>query len=544
MAAQNKQSDANQPRVVDVIASEVAPYSQNLVFGCPGDKIDNTIDGFIKKGFRFILAHDELSAGFMASVTARLTGKLGVCLGMGAPGAARLVPGVLQAASDKVPVLAITGTVESYNYGSEYVQEENLLGLFSSFTVFNEILINPKSASWLSRMACRAAIARSGVANLTIPMDLQYANGGDPWLEPAQQVELEVPAPRHSRLEEAASVLNSAEKVVILAGRGSQNCSELLAKLAEKLGAPLFGTYTGRHALPANDSHVMGVAWGSKSVLTIIADADAILLVGTDYPYMKDVLQRKTKLIQIDNNPYNLAKRIPVAVPILADAREALQGILELTRPKQGPGYVQTARDILNDFFTRLSQEKMLSTAKPLNPYFVLRTLEQVFPEDSVIVVDGGSIGQYLMGGFDFKRQILVQGGKYASLGFALPAAIASQLVYPERTVLSCAGDFGMMYNLQEILTAVQNKLPVKIVVFNNRVQFTVKQGNERYRLAVPADPGELDFGSVARASGAFGKRVEEPSELKGALEELLSFKGPGLLDVRTSHTTYVHYRK
>ena len=114
-------------RVVDLVASEAAQYSPRFVFGVPGDKIDPQIDAFTRQGFQFVLTHDEGSSAFMASVVARLTGKLGVCMGMGAPGAAKLIPGLLQASSDRVPVLAISGQVESYNYGTDFAQEADLL---------------------------------------------------------------------------------------------------------------------------------------------------------------------------------------------------------------------------------------------------------------------------------------------------------------------------------------------------------------------------------------------------------------------------------
>jgi pyruvate dehydrogenase (quinone) len=523
-------------RVVDLIASEAANYSPNFVFGVPGDKIDPVIDGFTRQGFRFILAHDEGNSAFMASVAARLTGKLGVCMGMGAPGAAKLIPGLLQAYSDRVPVLAISGQVESYNYGTDFAQEANLMDIFNGACVYNQMITTPKNAGLLARIACRTAFAKRGVSHLSVPVDVATQIGErDNSEEGEMNVILAPPSPRPELIEEAAKLLNGSGNVIIIAGRGAANCADFLSKIGEKLQAPIFTTYSSRDVLPANEPHNLGVAWWSSSVVRkVMQDADVLLLVGTDYPYMKHVFSPTTKVIQIDSNQYNLGKRV-CTVPILGDARESLSALLSQVQSKTGVGYFAKAQGIMSELLSKVDIERNDTTRKPINTYYAIKMLEDSIPEDSVITLDGGMIGMYMMSGFNIKKHICVQGGRYASLGFSVPAAIGSKLVYPEREVIAATGDFGMMYCVQEIITAVQNKLPIKIIVFNNRTQLTVTQTIKNKHFILPADPGEVDFAKAAEAFGATGRRVDDPKDLKRGIDDLLSIKGVGLLDVRTT---------
>ena len=523
-------------RVVDLVASEAAQYSPRFVFGVPGDKIDPQIDAFTRQGFRFVLTHDEGSSAFMASVVARLTGKLGVCMGMGAPGAAKLIPGLLQASSDRVPVLAISGQVESYNYGTDFAQEADLLELFNGTTVYNQMIMTPKNARLLARIACRTAFARRGVSHLSIPVDVATAVGESDVSENGEMNQvLSPPSPRPELLEQAARVLDGSEKIIIIAGRGAANCAEFLNKLAEKLDAPIFTTYSSRDVLPSSDSHNLGVAWWSSSVVRrVMQGADALLLVGTDYPYMKHVFSPSSKVIQIDANQYNVGKRV-CTVPILGDAGESLAALVSLVRSKNNGGYFRNAQQIMSELLSKLDVERNDSTRKPINTYYAIKLLEGAIPDDSVVTLDGGMVGMYMMSSFNIKKHICVQGGRYASLGFGLPAGIASKLVYPDREVVVATGDFGMMYALPEIITAVKNDLPVKIVVFNNRTQLTVTQTIMNKHFMLPSDPGEVDFAKVAEACGATGLRVDDPKDLKRAFDELMSSKGVALLDMRTT---------
>ena len=239
-------------------------------------------------------------------------------------------------------------------------------------------------------------------------------------------------------------------------------------------------------------------------------------------------------MIQIDANQYNVGKRV-CTVPILGDAGESLAALVSLVRSKNNGGYFRNAQQIMSELLSKLDVERNDSTRKPINTYYAIKLLEGAIPDDSVVTLDGGMVGMYMMSSFNIKKHICVQGGRYASLGFGLPAGIASKLVYPDREVVVATGDFGMMYALPEIITAVKNDLPVKIVVFNNRTQLTVTQTIMNKHFMLPSDPGEVDFAKVAEACGATGLRVDDPKDLKRAFDELMSSKGVALLDMRTT---------
>jgi pyruvate oxidase len=530
------QSTKDKPTVADVIVDTLDAFGVDYAFGIPGTQVNRILDGLRKKKHpKFVLVRDEGAGAIMATVVGRLTGKLGACVGMAAPGAAKMINGLLNAKVDHTPVLAITGQVETFRLGSEYDQEIDIPSLFSSICVYNHLLVSPESAGYLVSSACRQAIERRGVAHLCVPEDIQSAhviprmNTRDPRVVARGELVLD-----EMKLGEAAGLLNAARSVVIIAGRGASGCGTLLSSISEKLHAPVYTTFPGRDSIRSDHPNNLGIMWiFSSRSKEVIQKADAVLLLGTDLPYMQQILPREASLIQIDTDPRNIGKRVGVDVAVISPVSDALTRLVRLVNGgKKDDRYISLARSRMSGMFDLL-EEKRRDRSKPINPYRLVKAIEETAEEDAIFTTDAGAVELYFGGGFKFKNHKFVVHGRYSSLGFGIPAAIAAQLVFPRRQIIAIEGDFGFETCLSELVTAAENNLPIKVIVFNNRRQVAIEleqitQGLQDYANKL----NDFNFAKFAEACGIHGARVEDPRELVRSLDDFFSEKGPAVLDV------------
>ncbi len=251
---------------------------------------------------------------------------------------------------------------------------------------------------------------------------------------------------------------------------------------------------------------------------------------------MHEVLSPDSRVIQIDSDSRNLGKRIAVDVPLLSSMDEALTKLVNLVDAKgRRADYLDFARDYMAEMFDALAKKRM-DNSTPINPYRLVSAIESTIDDDAIITTDAGAVELYFSSGFKFTNHKFVVHGRYASLGFGIPAAISAQLVYPNRQTVAVEGGLGFMTCLAELMTAMENSLPIKVIVFNNRGQAAIKfeqlaQGLEEFATQFSND---FNFAKFAEACGAYGRRVEDPAELNSSLEDILSARGPAVLDVIT----------
>lgn len=528
-------------RVADSIGETLARFGVKYVFGLPGDKVNTLADGVARAGLRFIVVRDEGAGATAAGVMSMLTGGLGACLGMGAPGAVRMLPGLYGAMLDGLPVVALTGQVESFHIGTDYTQEIDTTRLFSAFTVYNHLLVTGSNASLMISRACRAALVHRGVAHVSVPTDIQS--------EVVEQVEAKYPGPptmwrpepREDSVEAAAKILNSADRILILAGRGAVGHGNEIKKLSRKLHAPVFTTRsTGASVMPIDLDHNMGVLIASTIMgraplaVRVGQRADAVLLIGTDYPYMSEAFRSDAKVIQIDTNPANIGKRIGVDVQILADAGVTIALLNRQVTQRRGLAFLNEVRQETQENF-QMTEEMKNQPSKPITHYYLTKILEDSVGENAIVVTDSGPF--HFKESFRVKKHLLLMQGRYQGMGFGMPAAIAAQLVYPKREVVLAEGDASFLQCMEELMTAVQNNLPIKVVVFNNGTnagpKFAGKIGGVGSDLIY--DIGHFNFAKFAEACGVYGRRVDDPRELRRAMDDVLSKKTAAVLDVITA---------
>lgn len=507
------------------------------IYGVPGDAINPLVEAVRKdEDIRFIHVTHEESGAFAASAEAKLTGKLAVCAGTVGPGAIHLMNGLYDAHKDNAPVLALTGQVDRKYMGSGYHQEVDLHTLFKDVSVYNATLSSPAQMPHIVLEACNTALNRGGPAVLTVHHDVAGMSvdevgvvadldAGDSRLLPAS-----------SRLQKAADKINNAEKVAILAGKGCREARKALLKMAETLNAPVIHSLKGKGLVPHNNTYYAGGLGllGTRGGVKATKECDLLLVAGSDFPY-REWYPESTPIVRIDRRPERFGRRNASTYGLNGDCGPTLSALMKLLRPKTDTSFlhtVQKARDRWNKLMDRAA-----STGRSkhiIHPQAVARLVSTHARQDAVFSCDTGEVTVWAARYLHLQPdQHLIMSYNLASMAFALPGAIAAQLAYPKRQVISLSGDGGFNMLMGDLLTAVKYELPLKIILFNNQKLGLIKMEQEVE--GYPESETDLlnpNYPALAKSFGADGKSIREPGKLDKAVQTALESEGPYLLDV------------
>ncbi|MGP5194748.1 ubiquinone-dependent pyruvate dehydrogenase [Arthrobacter rhombi] len=509
------------------------------IHGVPGDSLNGLTDALRKDGtISWSNVRHEEAAAFAAGAEATMTGNLGVCAGSCGPGNLHLINGLYEANRSRVPVLAIAAHIPSAEIGSNYFQETHPQDLFSECSVFTEMVSTPDQMPRLLEIAMRTAIEKRGVAVLVIPGDVALAPATNERITHIRRSN-PVVVPSREELEEAAGILNAGSKVTILAGAGVAGAHDAVVGLADTLGAPIVHALGGKEHIEYDNEFDVGMTGllGFASGYRAMEDADTLLMLGTDFPYQQ-FFPSKARIIQVDLRGEQLGRRAPVdlgLVGTVADTAEALQPMLKRksrrSHLEDAQKHYRKTREKLDDLATKTRK------GKPLHPQFVARSLDRHASDDAVFIPDVGSpvmwASRYLkMNG----RRRLFGSFAHGSMANALPQAIGAQSAAPGRQIVAMCGDGGLSMLMGELLTVVQSKLPVKMVVFNNSsLNFVELEMKAAGFVNYATDLENPNFAEVANAVGVLGIRVESSADLDAALKKALAHDGPALVDIVTA---------
>ncbi|WP_188187762.1 thiamine pyrophosphate-dependent enzyme [Nonomuraea sp. SYSU D8015] len=536
------------------IASEslierLAEWGVDTVFGLPGDGINGIMEGLRRHRdrVRFVLVHHEEAAAFMATGYAKATGRLGVCLATSGPGGVHLLNGLYDAKLDHIPVLAITGMQETSVLGTGYQQEVHLDRLYADVAEYNMMITNPVQLPSLVDLAVRTAYARRGVAHLTLPNDIQVAEAGaEPYKSVApvrtpQTTPLYLQPsgiPRQEDLEWAAEVLNNAERPAMLVGRGALHARQEVLAVAEALGAPVVKTLPGKAVIPDDSPYTTGGIGllGTRPSEELMDDADVLFMVGTNFPYSKFLPEPgKARVVQFEADPTRAGARIPTDVPVVCDAKEGLAALLPLLRGRDRSAHLAKYQRKMADW--RADMDALENPDRdPIAPQYPVSILDELAADDAILTCDTGTVATWaarhwtIRGGREFYLS-----GTLATMANGLPYAIAMQHAFPGRQVIAYVGDGGFSMLMAEFLTAVQQRLPVKVIISNNNSlgqilweQMVLGYPEHGVRYAQP----EADFSAWARSCGGFGAKVSKSEDVAQAIGQALAHDGPALVDV------------
>lgn len=521
--------------VAEVVLDVLAEVGVRQIFGIPGDAINGLIDALRRQdAIRFIQVRHEETGALAASAQAKLTGGLAACVGTAGPGAVHLLNGLYDAKLDHAPVLALTGQVDTDLLGSDYHQEIDLYTLFKDPTVFNQTVVDPNQLPELIIHACQTALAESGPAHLSFPSNVVSAKVPDADRRHRVFGRGAETAPCEADLDRAAEILNRAPSIAILAGIGAREAAPAMVDLAEMLGAPIIKTLRAKDVI--DDDHPLCVGGlgllGTRAAVKAIEGCDALLMVGTDFPY-HDFYPEKARAIQIDVDQRRLGQRFPIDVGLAGHAHLALRALCDRIKPKDDRSYLVAMQKEMATWRSHVAAEQASSDV-PLKPQRVAAAISTLADDDAIFICDTGAVTVWGARHLDVRRdQRFTLSASLASMAFGLPGAIGAQLAYPDRQVIALAGDGGFSMLMADFLTAVKYELPITVVVFNNGKLGLIQMEQESQ--GFPEFETHLhnpDFAEFARLCGGDGARVLEPAELEPALTRALASEKPFVVDV------------
>ena len=526
----------------------------DTLFGYPGGAALPLYDALHgKPRLRHVLVRHEQAAVHAAEGYARTTGRVGVVLVTSGPGVGNTITGLLDAISDSVPVLCISGQVATGVIGTQAFQESDALGMSRPVTKWNH---QPRIAADIPAAVRRAlevaASGRPGPVLLDIPKDVQLASVGQtPASAPARSLRLPVrTTPTQSSLQRAADLMSTARRPVLYGGGGLINAGpaacEAFTQLVRRLDSPCTLTLMGLGAFPASDRHFIGMLGmhGTLEANLAMHEADLVVCVGARFDDRVtgklDEFCPHARKIHIDIDPGSINKVVKVDVPIVGDCGVVLDALLALPELNGLP------LERLAPWWGRISHwqaERCLAftpRADTILPQQLMATLQgQLEGRDAIVSTDVGQhqmwAAQYLR--FDRPRRWLTSGGA-GTMGYGLPAAIGAQIAHPDALTVCVSGDASVLMNIQELSTAVQHRLPVKLVLSNNGYMGMVRQWqelNHGNRLSHSWTEALPDFVALAKAFGWGARRVTDPADLPAALAECLAYAGPFFLDVQVA---------
>ena len=520
--------------VSEVIVEQLAAWGVEYIFGLPGTTCLGLVDAIRKQNeIRFIKVRHEEAAALMASAYAKLTGKVGVCLTIAGPGATNLITGLYDAKMDRAPVLAITGQVKLQYIGPGSFQEIDQDVLFNSFCIFNKTINSKEQTIELVTLALKHALVERCVSHLAIPNDIQKESL-EAVIEPMEGRIPDFRIVNAERVESAVRLIEEAARPLIIAGWGAKAQGGNLKKLAERIKAPIVTTFRAKGVLPEDYELSLGVLGdvGTPMARKYVNDADLLLVFGSSFSEKTNIPRKK--IVQVDIDPMNLAKKFPIELNILGDCGLVLEKLLEKVKEREDQPLVETVRIEKEKWYAQLEREAD-SEASPLKAPFIFNVLRGTIDQDAIITLDVGDNGFWFGRNFVMKRQTLLMSGYLATMGFGLPSAIAAKLAFPDTQVVCITGDGGFAQVMGDFLTAVENNLDIIVIILNNKelAMISVEQKVEGYP-TFATDLKNPEFADYAISCGGVGYKVKEPNELKDAFEKAKKAKRPAIVDVET----------
>jgi pyruvate dehydrogenase (quinone) len=528
--------------VADLMIDILQGAGVERIYGVVGDSLNGLTDSIRRRDtIDWVHVRNEEVGAFAAAGESQVTGCLAACAGSCGPGNLHLINGLYDAQRTRTPVLAIAAHIPTAEIGSSYFQETHPQVLFKECSVYCELVSDPAQLPYVMETAIRAAIGQRGVAVIVIPgnIALEPAPARGASLRAGLLPPTPVVVPQDQDLVALADMLNDVERVTLFCGRGCAGAHGPLMQLAEALKSPIVHAYGGKEFVEYDNPYDVGMTGfiGFASGYEAMQSCDVLLMLGTDFPY-KPFLPTHCQIAQVDIRPEHVGRRVKLDLGLVGDVGATITALL----PKL---HTKTDRVHLDDALVRYRKSRQglddlakgTPGRKPIHPQYLTKVLSDAASDDAVFTFDVGTptiwAARYItMNG----RRRLVGSLNHGSMANAMPHAIGVQAAYPDRQVISLSGDGGFTMLMGDLVTLTQQKLPVKIVVYNNgTLGFVALEMKAQGFLETGTDLVNPDFAAMARAMGIHGIRVEDPGDLPSAVEEMLAHDGPAVLDVVTA---------
>ena len=528
----------------------------DTIFGYPGAAVIDIYHALVKTDFKHILVRHEQGAVHAADGYARASGKVGVCLVTSGPGATNTVSGIATAHADSIPLVLFTGQVPTWLIGNDAFQEVDIVGITRPCTKHNYLITKIEDLAGTIREAFHIARSgRPGPVLVDLPKDMMSSQTD---LKPAKPIKLKSYQPNYKpnerQLGKVVALIKKAKKPLILAGGGVilSKGAPALREFAEAIESPVTTTLMGLGAFPTDTPKWLGMIGmhGTYRANMASGNCDLMIAIGVRFDDRVtgkiDAFAQRAKIVHIDIDPTSIRKNIPVAIPVVGDCKQTLEMLNELIKAQ--------AEDVFNGsrgaWFDQIEEWK--STKKldyqqkdVIKPQYVVETLHRLTKGEAIITTEVGQNQMWAAQYYHFDRpNCFITSGGLGCMGFGLPAAIGAQMACPDKLVVDIAGDGSIQMNIQELATAVQYGLPIKVVILNNGYLGMVRQWQELFYdkcYAGTCMDHAPDFLKLAEAYGAVGLRASRPHEVEPVLREGLSTRRTVIMEFKVEKEENVY---
>ncbi|ASY46358.1 pyruvate oxidase [Sphingobium xenophagum] len=522
--------------VAQVIIETLQSAGVRRCYGVPGDTLNHITDAIRTSDIRWVHVRHEEAAGFAAGADAMLTGELAACAGSCGPGSLHFINGLFESHRNRAPVILIASQIVRDELGFDFPQEVDFKSVYASCSVFCEEIRTPAQARRMTAMAAQAALAKRGVAVLIVPADVSSAKAPD---EPHFAVHRAAPVvlPSDAELDRLASAINAGKRVAIYGGSGCEMAHDAVVALASRLRAPVARTSRAKDFLEADNQFDVGMTgiFGSESGYHALMSCDVLLLLGCDFAW-RQFYPDKATILQVDLDGTHLGRRHPVDIGVVGDIGPTLEALLPRITPREDDSFVNECLDHHRKAVAAQAKHATEGKGGAIHPQYLTEMISRHADADAIFTADGGSPMVWCL------RHIASTGQNrtvvslsHGTMANAMPQALGAKAAFPDRQVISLSGDGGIAMLMGDLLTAIQEKLPIKVVVYNNgALDFVEIEQKVEGLLDSYTELVNPDFARVAEAIGFRAWRVEKAQDLESMVQAWLAEPGPALLDVVT----------
>ncbi|MBX7536673.1 ubiquinone-dependent pyruvate dehydrogenase [Qipengyuania sp. GH1] len=528
--------------VAEIVVDALEKAGAKRVYGIPGDTINHFTNAVAKSDLRWVGVRHEEAGAFAAGGESYMTGELSVCAGTCGPGSLHFVNGIYESHRNGAPVLLIASDVARTEKGFDFPQEVEQKKIYEQHSHFCEYISHPSQARRIVTKAAQAALTKKGVAVVIVNGDM-FTEKDDDAMDWQVYRPQPVCRPNDAEMAELAAMVDAAGRVSVYAGIGARHAREEIMALCGKLKAPMVHTTRAKEFLEPNNPYNVGVngILGNRAGVNALENADLVISLGCDFAYTQYYPDGK-KIVQIDIDPTHLGRRSAIHLGLVGDAKSTMAALLPLVAAKSGDDHLKAHKTQWQEDLEGYQKQADESDARLIHPQFVANMLDGKAADDAIFVSDAGTSMVWML------RHIEANGDRrflntllHGTMASGMPQAMGIKLAYPERQVIAMCGDGSLTMLMGELLTLVQEKIPLKLVVFHNDT-FGFVEMEQRVEGLVDHYTGlnNPDFAKLAEACGISGWHVENAEMLEAAMDAWLRHDGPALLDVKVNQMELV----
>ncbi|RBP16196.1 pyruvate dehydrogenase (quinone) [Roseiarcus fermentans] len=502
----------------------------------PGDTLNYVTDAIRRSPIEWVHVRHEEVGGFAAGADSMITGDLVACAGSCGPGSLHFVNGLFESHRNRAPVVLIASQVTRDELGFDFPQEVDFMPIYKQCSVFCEEIRTPAQARRKTAMAAQAALMKRGVAVLILPVDVSQAEAPD---EPGFAVHVSRPVirPSDDELDRIAEILNGGKRVAIYGGSGCEDAHDALVALADRLKAPVAHTSRAKDFVEYDNPFNVGMTGllGNAGGCHTVATCDTLLLLGCDFAW-RQFYPDQARIVQVDIDPTHIGRRHPVEVGVVGDVKATLDALLSRIAARQDRAFLDECLDRHARAMQALDERETIGRGGKIHPQYLARLIDRHAADDAIFTADGGTATVWVLRHTRAtgKRRTIIS-LTHGTMANAMPQALGAKKAAPDRQVISLSGDGGLTMLLGDLITAVQEKIPIKIAVVNNgKLGFVELEMKGDGLLDAYTNLDNPDFARVAGAIGFQAQRVEKAEDLEAAVSAWIAAPGPALIDVVT----------